>query len=67
MSGTELLLDTNVVIGILKRSEAVRELAKTFGFADARISLSQITRIELLSSAKLSDADVSGIEKLLAD
>lgn len=48
MSGTEFVLDTNVVIGLLKNAEAAVDLAQRHGLVLARAGVSQITRMELL-------------------
>lgn len=48
MSGTEFILDTNIVIGLLKNAEAAVDLAQRHGLVLARAGVSQITRMELL-------------------
>ena len=47
MSGIDHLLDTNIVIGLLKGSEPTVMLAKASGLVLARAGVSQITRMEL--------------------
>lgn len=57
MSGIDHLLDTNIVIGLLKGSEPTVMLAKASGLALARAGVSQITRMELLGFPGLGDAE----------
>ncbi|MBF0588300.1 MAG: hypothetical protein HQL53_04155 [Magnetococcales bacterium] len=45
MSGSEWLLDTSMVIGLLKGREAAVELAERYGLALERVAVSQITRM----------------------
>ena len=49
MSGAKLLLDTNIVIGLLKDHPPAVLLVQASGFALAEAAVSQITRMELLS------------------
>ncbi|MGK5094180.1 type II toxin-antitoxin system VapC family toxin [Deltaproteobacteria bacterium TL4] len=49
MNGTEYLLDTNIVIGLLKEHPTTMELLRQFPGILEGISISQITRMELLS------------------
>ena len=63
MNGIKFLLDTNVVIGLLKQGQ--------FVFPDSRImitacAISQITRIELLSFTKLTAEEEQVIQKFIA-
>jgi hypothetical protein len=48
MSGIEYLLDTNMVIGLLKGHAAAITLAEQSGFTLDKSAVSQITRMELL-------------------
>lgn len=48
MSGTDWLLDTNVVIGLLKQQAASIALIDTHQFELSKAAVSQITRMELL-------------------
>lgn len=63
MSGAEYLLDTNVVIGLLKQSEAATTLVEALDFD--RISVSQITRMELLGYPGLPDQEEQKIQAFL--
>lgn len=53
MSGVEWLLDTNVVIGLLKQQTAAIELIETHPFDLNKAAVSQITRMELLGFPSL--------------
>ena len=66
MSGTEFLLDTNIVIGLLKGQAQAVALAERAGLALDRAAVSQITRMELLGFPKLTDAEDQDIRGLLA-
>lgn len=57
MSGIEFLLDTNVVIGLLKGAEAAVALARDAGLALERTGVSQITRMELLGFPALTEQE----------
>ena len=57
MSGIEFLLNTNVVIGLLKGAEPAVHLARIAGVTLARSGVSQITRMELLGFPALSDQE----------
>lgn len=48
MSGSEFLLDTNIVIGLLKGYAPALMLAEQAGLSLDRAVVSQITRMELL-------------------
>lgn len=48
MSGIEHLLDTNVVIGLLKGTAPALQLVQEAGLVMSRAGVSQITRMELL-------------------
>ena len=48
MSGTECLLDTNVVIGLLKQHTPAIALIEAYQLDINQVSISQITRMELL-------------------
>jgi predicted nucleic acid-binding protein len=48
MSGAEWLLDTNVVIGLLKQQNSAIELIEANSFDLSKAAVSQITRMELL-------------------
>lgn len=48
MSGAKLLLDTNIVIGLLKGYDPAVQLVSATGLHLAQAAVSQITRMELL-------------------
>jgi len=48
MSGIECLLDTNVVIGLLKQHTAAVELIEKHQLNFSQVVISQITRMKLL-------------------
>jgi predicted nucleic acid-binding protein len=54
VSGVKFLLDTNVVIGLLKNTDLANALLATKGCTPAACAVSQITRIELFSYPNLS-------------
>jgi predicted nucleic acid-binding protein len=57
MSGIDHLLDTNIVIGLLKGSEPTLMLVKASGLVLARAGVSQITRMELLGFPGLGEVE----------
>jgi predicted nucleic acid-binding protein len=57
MSGIKFLLDTNMVIGLLKDSDPAINLAEQMELDLEKTAVSQITRMELLGYPKLSDED----------
>ena len=57
MSGIDHLLDTNVVIGLLKGSEPALALAQQSGLVMQRAAVSQITRMELLGFPALQEQE----------
>lgn len=65
MSGIEWLLDTNMVIGLLKGHDAAIELAKVRGLVLDCAAVSQITRMELLGFPGLADEEESAIRSFL--
>ncbi len=66
MSGVKFLLDTNIVIGLLNRSETVISLLTLKQVAIMQCAFSAITRMELLSYHGLKPADRQTIERLLS-
>lgn len=66
MSGTKLLLDTNFVIGLLKRSEAVQVFLRDRPISTQECFYSFITRIELLGFPAITDAESESINELLS-
>lgn len=65
MNGIEFLLDTNMVIGLLKESDAAITLAERAGLDLEKTAVSQITRIELLGYPKITDEDEHVIHAFL--
>ncbi len=65
MSGIEFLLDTNMVIGLLKGHAAAIALAEQSGFALDKSAVSQITRMELLGFPQLTDEENQTIREFL--
>jgi predicted nucleic acid-binding protein len=66
MSGIDHLLDTNVVIGLLKGAESAVALAQQAGMALDRAAVSQITRMELPGFAGLNDAEEQAARAFLS-
>ena len=66
MNGIEFLLDTNVVIGLLKGNLAAVTLAEQSGLQLDKAAVSQITRMELLGYPHLTDEEEQAIRTLLA-
>lgn len=60
------LLDTNVVIGLLKGHPAAVALADGAGLVPGRYGVSQITRMELLGYPGLTDAEDEAVRRWLA-
>lgn len=57
MSGVKLLLDTNIVIGLLKGYEPAVQLVQSSGSHLAESAMSQITRMELLGFPGITPAE----------
>lgn len=57
MNGIEHLLDTNVLIGLLKNHEPALLLAREAGLSLKRAGVSQISRIEMLGFPALSEEE----------
>jgi predicted nucleic acid-binding protein len=57
MSGIDHVIDTNVVIGLLKGHGAAVELARNSGLSLQRAAVSQITRMELLGYPGLTEEE----------
>jgi predicted nucleic acid-binding protein len=66
MSGIEFLLDTNVVIGLLKGHAPAIALAEQQGLQLEKSTVSQITRMELLGYPQLTDEEDHAIRSFLA-
>ncbi|MEI6545125.1 MAG: type II toxin-antitoxin system VapC family toxin [Methylococcales bacterium] len=67
MSGIKFLLDTNIVIGLLKDYEPAIQLAEEVGLELEKSAVSQITRMELLSYPKITNEDESIINSFLKE
>lgn len=67
MSGIDFVLDTNMVIGLLKNLPTAVELATRSNLALDKTAVSQITRIELLGYPALTPEGESAIRSFLAD
>ena len=65
MSGIDWLLDTNLVIGLLKGHAAAMALAEEQELALERAAVSQITRMELLGFPGLADEEETAIRSFL--
>lgn len=61
MSGAEWLLDTNVVIGLLKQQAAAIALIEMHPFDLSKAAVSQITRMELLGFPSLAPEEETAI------
>jgi predicted nucleic acid-binding protein len=66
VNGIEFLLDTNMVIGLLKGQPQAVELAEQVGFNLQKAAVSQITRMELLGYPKLTVDEAANICAFLA-
>lgn len=66
MSGIDHLIDTNVVIGLLKGAESAVALAQQAGLVLGRAAVSQITRMELLGFADLTEAEEQATRSFLS-
>lgn len=66
MSGIEYLLDTNMVIGLLKAHAPAVTLAEDAGLTLDKAGVSQISRMELLGYPGLTEAEEQAIREFLA-
>lgn len=66
MTGTEFLLDTNMVIGLLKGQAPCVALAERSGLSLDKAAVSQVTRMELLGYPRLTDDEDRDIRGFLA-
>jgi predicted nucleic acid-binding protein len=66
MNGPSYLLDTNVVIGLFRGEEWARSFIAQAQGAGARLGVSVVTRMELLSFPDLESAEEDKIRELLA-
>ena len=65
MNGVRLLLDTNVVIGLLKGYGPAVELVNATGMPLAQAAVSQITRMELLGFPGITPIEERAIQAVL--
>ena len=65
MSGIKWLLETNVVIGLLKQHTATIALIESHTFDLSKAAVSQITRMELLGFPNLAQKEESAILDLM--
>ena len=65
MSGAELLLDTNVVIGFLAGHERACDLVAASSASAGTFAISQITRMELMAYPRLTDQEAETIGEFL--
>ena len=65
MSGNDFLLDTSVLIGFFAGRNEAHRLFTENGIKITTIAVSQITRIELLSSSKLEAEEEAEIRSFL--
>lgn len=65
MSGAKWLLDTNVVIGLLKKQSAAVTLAEAQHLVLSQTAVSQITRMELLGFPNLVREEETAILEFL--
>ena len=66
MSGIDHLLDTNMVIGLLKGHVPAIAVAEAAGLVLDKAAVSQITRMELLGFPQLTEQEDSVIRTFLA-
>jgi predicted nucleic acid-binding protein len=66
MTGIKYLLDTNIVIGLLKGNEAVIQLLEQKNCSLSECAVSQITRMELLSYPLLAVDEENKINQFLS-
>mgnify|MGYP006368987193 FL=1 len=66
MSGAKWLLDTNVVIGLLKKRSAAIALAESNNLDLHQAAVSQITRMELLGFPSLGQEEEAAILDFLS-
>lgn len=66
MNGIEWLLDTNMVIGLLKGHAPAIALAEQSGLLLDKAAVSQITRMELLGYPKLTEQEDQAIREFIA-
>ena len=67
MIGIEFLLDTNIVIGLLKEYEPAINLVEEIGVVLEKSAVSQLTRMELLGHPKITLDDERLIQLFLKE
>lgn len=67
MSGVEYLLDSNIVIGVLKRNPDTLALLKTHQISLENCGYSSITRVEILSFPKGTQQEYKIAEQFLSE
>ena len=65
MNGVEFLLDTNIVIGLLKRDAIAVQSLEAANAPVLRCAISQISRMELLGYPSITSYEIENIQKLL--
>jgi len=65
MNGIKFLLDTNIIIGLVKGNQTVRELLRDQRATPQTSAYSFITRIELLSYPAIESQEIQSIETIL--
>ena len=66
MNGIKFLLDTNIVIGLLKANEATMQILDSASCSLSECAVSQITRMELLSYPSLKPDEEDNINQFLS-
>ena len=66
MNGVRFLLDTNYVIGLVKRQEIVLKTVADRAIETKACAYSFVTRIELLGFPGITSQEIDGIERTLA-
>ncbi len=67
MSGIKFLLDTNIVIGLVKDEEQVLSIFQSRGIVLEECAYSFVTRIELLSFSTITEPEIQSISGLLEE
>ena len=66
MSGLKFLLDTNIIIGLLKQHPTVVEYVFAWQPELNACAYSAITRMELLGFTGITEDEVNGVQRLLS-
>lgn len=66
MSGTNSLLDTNIIIGIVKGNDEILAVLRSRAIEIDNCAYSFISRIELLGYPKITNAEIKDIQNILA-